>query len=129
MKSATFIAVLFLGFTNAFASTSETFVCDMRDLSVNDVTTGLYKLQVSATEAVLSAGVFGNTNVATLSPTNSAGTSSTVFLDNDSDGRIVHSFDLLPSGQAGILIWRSYDWRTPSSRIPLNKSVHICNKK
>lgn len=129
MKYATIIAVLFLGVADTFASPSAKFVCDMSDLSVDDVTTGLYWLQVSETEAVLSAGPLGETEVATLALTESHSTSLTVFLSQDAEGRIEHSFDLLPSGDSGILIWRNYDWRTPGSRAPLNKSVHICNKR
>lgn len=101
----------------------------MRNLTVNDTTTGGLKLEVSPNDVVLSAGVFGDTEVATLSRTSSSSKSSTIFLHEDEKGRIEQSFDLMPSGEVGVLIWRNYDWRKPDSRIPVNMSVHVCNKQ
>lgn len=124
-----YFLISILASINAFASTAQTFVCDMRDLRVNDITTGSIKLQVSKTEAVLSAGPWGDSEVATLSVTDSSSKSSTLFLHVDEKGRIEESFDMLPSGEAGVFIWRSYDWQNPDSSIPIATSIHICNKK
>lgn len=124
-----YFLVILLASSNAIATISQTFVCDMRDLRVNDVTTGSIRLQVSETEAVLNAGIWGDTEVATLFVVNSASNSSVLFLHNDEKGRIEQSFDILPPGEAGIFIWRNYDWQNPDSRIPISTSIHICNKK
>lgn len=124
-----FLLLLFA--SNALASTSQTFVCDMRDLNENSKTVGaLYKLTITDNAAVLVSGNgFEESEVATLSKEPSSNVSSTLFLSTDDEEGSKHSFDLLPSGKNGVLIWRNYSWKEPDRLTPFRTSVYICNKQ
>jgi hypothetical protein len=120
-------AIIFLIANGAFASTSQLFVCDMRELTVNDTNTGLIKLKVFKDHVIVGAGIFGNDEVAILLPSESRRSkSSTLFLNKDENGNIHQSFDLFPSGKNGVFIWRNYDWKNPNERI--RTTIHICNE-
>lgn len=125
MNSIFSVLILF-AFTNAFASTSQQFVCDMRELTRNDTNTGLVKIEVFPDRAILKAGIFGDKEVAVLSLIKAGSESSTLYLGKNSNGKVQESFDLLPSGKTGIFIWRIYDWKSPYAFD--RSTIHICNE-
>lgn len=119
-----FFMILLLG-ANAFASPSQIFECDMRDLTVNDSTTGgIIKLEVSANETLKRYGE----EVRTLSRINHSESTAT-YLERNERGRITLSFDLLPSGESGVFIWTNYDRKEPEKKVVANRAVYICHKQ